>query len=478
MVWGLAVFAAISLSACGGRGSPSVKAEPQTITFVAAPILPLHGSATVSAAASSGLAVSYSSATPAVCSVVGTSGVATSKTAGICIIAADQPGNDEFAPAPQATQSITVRFDPLQSISFGAAPALTLFGSTTVAAVASSGLKVSYGSNTPAVCSVNSGTGVVTDLAAGNCVVTADQAGDVNYQVAPQVTQTLVVAPWVGPVTAPGTPTGVAATLGTAPNMVTVSFVGPSSSGGSAIAGYTVSSNPGGIAATGTASPITLPCVAPCSGYTFAVSAGNAVGSSAVSAPAEVLNNYSVVATFLEPDTQPNNSIFIGSFTFNSTTGTVLNLQGTLSESMTGERKAYPKDNMTWLSLSHQLSSVYDSVLGGLLVTTFLSQTTNTLSNNPVYGGTDGWTPGTGSGLYYGYGTGIGNPGNAYVRIFVNTADPTASLTQAQLDKLAYADCAPGGMMGATCMTGTTKAGYGTIGSMSGYPVTQVITRK
>ena len=48
------------------------------------------------------------------------------------------------------------------------------------------------------------------------------------------------------------------------------------------------------------------------------------------------------------------------------------------------------------------------------------------------------------------------NPGNAYAMIFVNTPDPTAPLTQAQIDKLAYADCAPGGMMMATCMTGTT----------------------
>ena len=51
-------------------------------------------------------------------------------------------------------------------------------------------------------------------------------------------------------------------------------------------------------------------------------------------------------------------------------------------------------------------------------------------------------------------------------------------LTQDQIDKLAYADCAPGGMMGSTCMTGTTEAGYGVLGSMGGYPVSQVITRQ
>ena len=67
--------------------------------------------------------------------------------------------------------------------------------------------------------------------------------------------------------------------------------------------------------------------------------------------------------------------------------------------------------------------------------------------------------------------------GNAYVRIFVNLADPTASPTQAQIDKLAYADCTAGGMMGATCMTGTTVAGYGSLGTMSGYPVSMVIRK-
>jgi hypothetical protein len=128
---------------------------------------------------------------------------------------------------------------------------------------------------------------------------------------------------------------------------------------------------------------------------------------------------------------------------------------------------------MTWLTLDNQLSSISDQTAGGLLVTTFLLDTTNTLS---TLGGGDGWSPGTGFGLHYGFPGGV-NPGNAYARIFVNTADPTAPPTQAQIDRLAYADCAPGGMMGSTCMTGTTVAGYGTVGTMSGFPVSQVITK-
>jgi hypothetical protein len=141
--------------------------------------------------------------------------------------------------------------------------------------------------------------------------------------------------------------------------------------------------------------------------------------------------------------------------------------------------QGYPNDDMTWLSLNHQLSAVYDASLGGLLVTTFLNSNTNTFSTNPAFGGTNGWAPGSTTGTYYGFptaSTGIANPGNAYAMIFVNTTNPLASLTQAQIDKLAYADCAPGGMMGATCMTGTTVAGYGETGTMGGYPVSQTIT--
>lgn len=174
---------------------------------------------------------------------------------------------------------------------------------------------------------------------------------------------------------------------------------------------------------------------------------------------------YNVVTTFHEPDTQPYNTIFTGTFTFNDVTKTVTNLKGTLTESMTG--------NAIVLSLDNQLSAVADAGLGGLLVTVFKNANTNTLTTQL---GGDGWTPGSdgGTGLYYGFpGT---NPGNAYVRIFVNTTNPLAGITPAQINKLAYADCAPGGMMGAACMTGTTVAGYGFIGTMGGYPVTQQIT--
>jgi hypothetical protein len=62
--------------------------------------------------------------------------------------------------------------------------------------------------------------------------------------------------------------------------------------------------------------------------------------------------------------------------------------------------------------------------------------------------------------------------GNAFITIYVNLANPLATLTPAQINRLAYADCAPGGMMGDTCMTG-----YWGRGTMGGYPVAQTITQ-
>jgi hypothetical protein len=464
------------LTGCGNVNGPAIDAQEQTISFGAEPVLKLSGTATVTASASSGLAVIYSSTTPEVCSVDSSSGLVTALTPETCIIAANQFGNTTFAPASQVTQSIPVLFDPNQTISFAAAPVLTLFSTATVSATASSGLAVSYSSTTPAVCTVDGSSGLVTALTPNTCIIAANQAGSNKYLPAPEVTQSITVTMPPG-VTVPGAPTSVMATAGNASNTVTVSF-GATDSGGSPITGYTIQSNPSGITGTGTASPITVTCPSSCTGYAFSVIASNAIGDSAPSAMADIITRYEVFETFFEPLTQPKDSIFIGTFTFNSTSSTVSNLRGTLSESMTGDSIAYPNDTMTWLLLENQLSSVYDPVLGGLLVTTFLNPVTDTLL---VWNGSDGWSPGTGFGRYFGFDMlnpdPSLNPGNAYAMIFVNTLDPTTALTLDQIDKLAYADCAPGGMMAALCMTGTTVAGYGTIGTMDGYPVSQVITR-
>jgi uncharacterized protein (TIGR02145 family) len=85
----------------------------------------------------------------------------------------------------------------------------------------------------------------------------------------------------VTPSTVPGAPTIGIATAGTA--KATITFTAPVSNGGSAITGYTVTSSPGGLTATGTASPITVTGLTNGTAYTFTVTATNAIGTSVAS---------------------------------------------------------------------------------------------------------------------------------------------------------------------------------------------------
>ncbi len=88
---------------------------------------------------------------------------------------------------------------------------------------------------------------------------------------------------WTLLVTVPGAPTIGTATAGNA--QATVSFTPPMNNGGSAITSYTVTSSPGGITRTGTASPITVTGLTNGTSYTFTVTATNSVGTGPASAP-------------------------------------------------------------------------------------------------------------------------------------------------------------------------------------------------
>jgi hypothetical protein len=159
--------------------------------------------------------------------------------------------------------------------------------------------------------------------------------------------------------------------------------------------------------------------------------------------------------------TPDRDTYFTGTFDFDSATQTVSNFQGLLSQAMTN---AVPGLQAT-RNLGYQLSSVYDATLGGLLVTSFYQNTTNTFSNS----GVTGWATG-GSKSF-------GNQ-NAYATIFVNLLDPSAALTSAQNNKLAYGDCTTGSLMGmGTCMTGWLTSTGTTGGTMRGVDkITQTIT--
>jgi hypothetical protein len=148
---------------------------------------------TVTATASSGLPVAFASLTPPVCTVSGNT--VTLVTTGTCTIQATQPGNANFAPAPPVNQLFAVKSAQKsdQTITF-AKPADQRLSNPPFAlnASASSGLPVSFISNTPGVCTVSGNT--VTLVAIGTCSITATQDGNATFNPASPVTQTFTVS--------------------------------------------------------------------------------------------------------------------------------------------------------------------------------------------------------------------------------------------------------------------------------------------
>lgn len=164
----------------------------QTITFGTLSNQP-YGTQpfTVSATASSGLAVSFNSQTTTICTVSG--GTVTLIAIGACTIQATQPGNANYLAATPVNQTFQVTQAP-QTITFGTLSNRALFTAPfAVGATASSGLAVSFNSQTALVCSVSGTT--VTLASVGACTIQATQAGNATYLAATPVNQTFQVTP-------------------------------------------------------------------------------------------------------------------------------------------------------------------------------------------------------------------------------------------------------------------------------------------
>jgi uncharacterized protein (TIGR02145 family) len=117
----------------------------------------------------------------------------------------------------------------------------------------------------------------------------------------------------VAPNTVPGPPTAVVATAGNA--SASVAFVAPTNNGGSAITGYTVTSSPGGITATGTTSPINVTGLTNGTAYTFSVVATNAIGNSSPSTASSAvtpLAPFLCGTTVADIDGNTYNTVLIG----------------------------------------------------------------------------------------------------------------------------------------------------------------------
>ena len=197
----------------------------QTITF-ARPATQWFGEVTfnLNATASSGLPVSYTSTTPSIRTVSGST--VTLLSLGDCGIWASQAGNTYYAAAPQFGHVFLVAKEA-QTITFPAIPTTTLVtGSVTLNATASSGLPVSYASTTPSICTVSGST--VTLLSLGDCGIWATQAGNTYYAAAPEIGHMFLVAKEAQTITFPNPgehPVGTSFTLNaTASSGLPVSF--------------------------------------------------------------------------------------------------------------------------------------------------------------------------------------------------------------------------------------------------------------
>jgi hypothetical protein len=169
----------------------------QTITFNAlANRTLLQSPFTVSATATSGLPVTFSVTTPAICSSGGTRGATITLLApGTCTVQADQAGNASFNPAPSVSRSFLIS-KVNQTISFSGPSNKTLLQSPiAISATASSGLPVTFSSLTPAVCATSGPSpATVTLLTTGTCTVSATQPGNAIYNPAPAVNRSFTVS--------------------------------------------------------------------------------------------------------------------------------------------------------------------------------------------------------------------------------------------------------------------------------------------
>jgi hypothetical protein len=173
--------------------------KAQTITFGALSNRAL-GTAPFAlvATASSGLAVTFASHSASVCTVSGST--VTLVAAGACSISASQPGNSTWAAATEAFQTFSITGSEGQTITFANPGGQMINVNPALVATASSGLAITFTSNTTSICTVGVDWIAVsgfdaTLIAAGTCTITASQAGNASYAAATPVVRSFTVAP-------------------------------------------------------------------------------------------------------------------------------------------------------------------------------------------------------------------------------------------------------------------------------------------
>ena len=173
------------------------------ITFPALPNTPITAPPPTPAATSNlSLPVSYASNSTSICTVA--AGVIAFVTPGTCSITATQAGTGNHGAAEPVTRAFyidlganVITFNPFTPPSYALSDPAPV-----VSATASSGLTVSYESNSLSVCTVTP-AGVITMVASGTCSITALQAGNATYAAAEPVTQAFAVGQGTNTITFP-----------------------------------------------------------------------------------------------------------------------------------------------------------------------------------------------------------------------------------------------------------------------------------
>ncbi len=221
------------------------KADQAIAVTAHAPASAVFGTGFSVAANAPGGSVSLTSA--GACSNTGADFTMTSGT-GACSVKYDQAGNANYNAAPQVTESVSAQKADQTITVTTHAPSSAAYGSSfSVAANAPGG---SVGFSSSGSCSNAAGTFTMTS-GSGTCTVKYDQAGNANYDAAPQVTesvdaakasQTIVVTLHAPASAAYDSTFSVAASGGGSGNPVTLSSSGSCSNTG---ADFTMTSGTG-----------------------------------------------------------------------------------------------------------------------------------------------------------------------------------------------------------------------------------------
>ena len=208
---------------------------------------------------------------------------------------------------------------------------------------------------------VTSSPGGFTGTGSGSPIVVSGLTNGTSYTFTVTATNPAGTSPAsaattaVTPAAAPGAPTSVSATPGN--GSASVAFTPPAANG-STITGYTVTSSPGGLTGTGSASPITVSGLTNGTPYTFTVTATNSVGTGSASSASSSVVPATVAGAPTSLVTTPGQSQIGLSWTAPSSNGGSSITDYTVQYKLTSSG--------TWLTFADGTSTTTSAIVTGL----------------------------------------------------------------------------------------------------------------